>query len=62
MAKRFNLALNQKGFGGNHKIADVSINMGCTRGKGSTTRMFNYCNKRVNNGTCIYRFITENNK
>lgn len=39
----FNLGLNQKHFGGNNKIAGVSINLGCTKGRGSSTRMFNWC-------------------
>ena len=39
----FNLGLNQKRFGGNHKIAGVSVNLGSTKGRGSSTRMFNWC-------------------
>lgn len=41
----FNLGLFQKHFGGNNKIANVSINLGCTKGRGSTTRIFNYYNQ-----------------
>ena len=33
--------------------------MGCTRGRGSTTRMFNYCkNHSQNPSLCINQFIT----
>jgi len=60
-SRLFNLGLNQKHFGGNNKIANVSINLGCTKGKGSSTRMFNYCNKRENYNNCINQFITINN-
>jgi hypothetical protein len=42
MSRLFNLGLNQKGLGGNHKIRGASINMGSTKGKGSTTRRFVY--------------------
>ena len=54
----FNLGLNQKHFGGNHKIANVSINLGSTKGRGSSTRMFNYCKERsLNPSECINQFI-----
>jgi hypothetical protein len=54
----FKLGLNQKHFGGNHKIANVSINLGCTKGRGSSTRMFNYCKERTANPSeCINQFI-----
>ena len=33
----------QKRFGGNNKIETVSIKLGSTKGRGSSTRMFNYC-------------------
>jgi hypothetical protein len=59
MPKLFNYGLYQKGFGGNNKIVGASINLGCTRGKASSTRMFNYCNQKTNNGMCIYKFIHE---
>jgi hypothetical protein len=61
-SRLFNLGLYQKRFGGNNKIANVSINLGSTKGKGSSTRMFNYCNKRENYNQCINQFITFNNK
>ena len=40
----FNLGLYQKRFGGNNKIAGVSVNLGSTKGRGSSTRMYNWCN------------------
>jgi hypothetical protein len=59
MLQLYNLGLNQKGFGGNHKIEGVSINMGCTKGRGSTTRKFIYCKKHSPNPElCINQFIT----
>jgi hypothetical protein len=55
----FNLGLYQKHFGGNNKILGTSINMGCTKGRGSTTRMFNYCKQNsTNKSECINNFIT----
>ena len=54
----FYLGLNQKHFGGNNKIAGVSINLGCTKGRGSSTRMFNYCNKKEPYTKCINQFIS----
>jgi len=58
MPRLFNLGLNQKHFGGNNKIAAASVNMGCTKGRGSTTRMFNYCKQHSSNpSNCINEFI-----
>jgi hypothetical protein len=54
----FHLGLYQKGFGGNNIVNTPSIKLGCTRGRASSTRMFNYCNNKNNNGTCLYNFIT----
>lgn len=49
----------QKRFGGNNIITGASINMGSTKGKGSTTRMLNYCTKHTNvPSQCITSFIT----
>jgi len=49
----------QKRFGGNNKITAASIKMGSTKGKGSTTRMLNYCTKHTNEPSqCITSFIT----
>ncbi len=54
----FNLGLFQKNFGGNNKIAGVSINLGSTKGRGSSTRMFNYCTQHsANPSGCINQFI-----
>ena len=53
----FNLGLFQKKFGGNNRIAGVSINLGSTKGRGSSTRMFNYCTKRESNNYCLNEFI-----
>ena len=55
----FNLGLNQKKFGGNHKIAAVSVKLGATKGRGSSTRMFNYCKQTsLVPSLCINEFIT----
>jgi len=35
---RFNLGFHQKRLGGNNKITSASINLGCTKGRGSITR------------------------
>ena len=56
---RFNLGLFQKNFNSTSRVSTAAVNMGCTRGRGSTTRMFNYCNKRSPNPPlCINQFIT----
>jgi hypothetical protein len=58
MKKRFNLGLFVRGKGGNHKLADVTVNLGSTKGRGSSTRMFNYCNQTsANPSGCINQFI-----
>jgi hypothetical protein len=56
----YQYGLYQKRFGGNDKLAGVSINLGATRGKGSSTRMFNFCNQKPKNSyqQCINQFIT----
>jgi hypothetical protein len=61
MFKSFNLGLFPRRQGGNHRIADVTINLGSTKGRGSSTRMFNYC-KQTNPQpeNCIYKFIKVN--
>lgn len=54
----FNLGLYQKKFLSTSQVSGGAINMGCTRGRGSTTRMLNYCNKHsVNPSLCIYNYI-----
>ena len=57
----FNLGLYQKNFLSTSQVSGPAINMGCTRGRGSTTRMYNYCTKRSpNQSLCINQFITTN--
>ena len=56
------LQLFKKGFyqniGANQPIVAGTINLGCTKGRGSSTRMFNYCNKKEAYTKCINQFIT----
>jgi hypothetical protein len=54
----FNLGLYQKHFLSTSRVTGPAINMGCTRGRGSTTRMYNYCTKKNPTYNCIYQFIT----
>ena len=54
----FNLGLYQKHFLSTSKVTGPAINMGCTRGRGSTTRMLNYCTKKNSPSTCINQFVT----
>lgn len=59
---RFNLGLFQKKFNSTSRVTGPAINMGSTRGRGSTTRMFNYCTQHSSNpSSCINQFITMNN-
>ena len=60
MKPGFNLGLFVRGKGGNHRIANATINLGSTKGRGSSTRMFNYCTKRESNMYCLNQFITYN--
>ncbi len=60
MKQGFNLGLFVRGKGGNDKIAAATINLGSTKGRGSSTRMFNYCNKRESYGFCLNQFIKIN--
>ncbi len=55
MKSGFNLGLFVRGKGGNHRIANATINLGSTKGRGSSTRMFNYCKKRESNFYCLHR-------
>jgi hypothetical protein len=53
----------KKGFyshiGANKPIVAGTINLGSTKGRGSSTRMFNYCNQHsANPSECINQFIT----
>ena len=54
----FNLGLNQKSIGANRPVPAVSINLGNTRGKGSSTRMYNFCKQHSQAPSlCINQFI-----
>jgi len=54
----FNLGFHQKKFLSTSKITGAAINMGCTKGRGSTTRMFKHCTQNsTNNESCINKFI-----
>jgi hypothetical protein len=58
----FNLGLFQKNFLSTSRVTGPAINMGSTHGRGSTTRMFNYCKKHSpNQSLCINQFITVKN-
>jgi hypothetical protein len=52
--------LYQKRFGGNNKIATVSIKLGSTKGRGSSTRINNYYNDKYGIGSGIFQFIKIN--
>ena len=56
------LQMFKKGFyshiGANQPIVAGTINLGSTKGRGSSTRMFNYCNQHsANKSECINQFI-----
>ena len=59
------LQMFKKGFyshiGANQPIAAATINLGSTKGRGSSTRMFNYYKKKESNLYCLHNFITINN-
>lgn len=58
----FNLGLYQKNFLSTSKVTGPAINMGCTRGRGSTTRMLNWCTQHSPAPSlCIDQFVTFNN-
>jgi hypothetical protein len=55
----FNLGLFQKNFLSTSKVTGGTINIGCTRGRGSSIRMLNYCTQHSpNSSSCINQFIT----
>jgi hypothetical protein len=54
------LGLFVRGKGGNDKIAAATINLGSTKGRGSSTRIFNYCTKKESNFYCLNQFIKIN--
>jgi len=54
----FNLGFNQRNFNGSRPTSTAAVNMGATRGIGSTTRMFNFCKTHSTNPSgCINQFI-----
>ena len=54
----FNLGLYQKNFLPTSRVTGAAINIGSTRGRGSTSRMFYWCNERTsNNSLCINQFV-----
>jgi hypothetical protein len=56
--KTFGSGLNQKRFSG--KVSTAAVNMGSTKGRGSTTRMFNYCTQTSEvPSNCINQFIAQ---
>ena len=56
------LQMFKKGFyshiGANQPIVSATINLGSTKGRGSSTRVFNNCNKKNSYQSCINQFIT----
>jgi hypothetical protein len=57
--RRFNLGLFQKQFNSTSRVSTDAVNIGCTRGRGSTTRMLNWCDKySANPSLCINQLIT----
>jgi hypothetical protein len=53
--------LNQKKF--NNSFSTTAVNMGSTKGRGSTTRMLNYCRQKSQTPSeCINQFININNQ
>jgi hypothetical protein len=55
---RFNLGLFQKNFNSTSRVSTAAVNMGCTRGRGSSSRMFYWCNERSPYPSqCINQFI-----
>ena len=56
----FTLGLYQKKFNSTSKLTTPAINMGCTKGRGSTTRMLNYCTQTSPTPSlCIGQFTTK---
>jgi hypothetical protein len=60
MKPGYNFGLFVRGKGGNDKIAAATINLGSTKGRGSSTRIFNYCTKKESNIYCLNQFIKIN--
>lgn len=54
----FNLGFNQRNFNGSRPTSTAAVNMGAMRGKGSTSRMLNYCKTNsANPSGCIDQFV-----
>jgi len=61
----YSFGFNQRNFNGTRPVTNAAINLGATRGKGSSSRMFNYCKQNsLNPSLCINQFIriVPNNK
>jgi len=56
-SRLFNLGLFQKKFNSTSRVTGAAINIGCTRGRGSTTRMYNFCTKKSSQSICINKFV-----
>jgi hypothetical protein len=56
------LQMFKKGFyshiGANKPIVAKTINLGSSKGRGSSTRIFNNCNKKNSYQSCLNQFIT----
>lgn len=53
----FQFGLFQKKFIG--KVSNGAVHIGCTKGRGSSTRMFNYCKQRSPDPSqCLFQFIS----
>jgi subtilase family serine protease len=62
MSKLFRSGLFQKQIGANEPIPAVTIKLGCTRGRGSSTRIFNYCKEHSPAPSlCIDQFVNTTN-
>jgi len=60
MKSGFNFGLFPRRQGGNNVIVASTINLGSTKGRGSATRMFNYCNQHSTNPSeCSSRFSSK---
>ena len=58
----FNLGLYQKKFCSTSRVTGGAINIGCTKGRGSSTRMLNYCKQSSSNPSgCINQFVNIDN-
>jgi hypothetical protein len=57
---RLNLGFNQKRFLSTSSVSTTAVMMGSMRGRGSTTRIFNYCKQNSNDPSlCINQFINK---